>query len=37
MLGFLGAKQSPKLKDGVIRGKDDDEGEVFEPVELETC
>ncbi len=33
-----GVEESPKLKDGVIGGEDDDEeGEVSEPVELETC
>jgi hypothetical protein len=32
-----GAKKSPKLKDGVIGGEDDDEeGEVSETTELET-
>ncbi len=31
-----GAEESPKLKDGVIGGEDDDEGEVSEPAELET-
>ncbi len=36
MLGFLGAEESPELKDGVIRGEDDEEGEVSEPAELET-
>ncbi len=36
LLGFPGAEESPKLKDGVIGGEDDEEGEVFEHVELET-
>jgi hypothetical protein len=37
LLGFLGAEESPKLKDGVIGGEDDDEErEVFELAELET-
>jgi hypothetical protein len=32
-----GVEESPKLKDGVIGGEDDDEeGEVSEPAELET-
>jgi hypothetical protein len=37
LLGFPGTKKSPKLKDGVIGGEDDDEkGEVSERAELET-
>ncbi len=36
MLGFPGAEESPKLKDGVIGGEHDEEGEVSEPAELET-
>jgi hypothetical protein len=38
LLGFPGVEEYPELKDGVIGGEDDDEeGEVFELVELETC
>jgi hypothetical protein len=36
VLGFLRVEKSPKLKDGVIGGEnDDEEGEVFKPVKLE--
>ncbi len=38
LLGFPRAEESPEFKDGVIGGEDDDEeGEVSEPAELETC
>jgi hypothetical protein len=38
LLGFPGAEEAPELKDGVIgREDDDEEGEVSEPAELETC